>query len=235
MAKGTDDTVDGGTDGATARRRREAPAGEALEAMVSGRAPARSFPPIEGEVAHTLVLGTMPGTASLGADEYYAHPMNAFWPIALSIVSGAPPERRAWCAMSHAARAARFADAGFALWDVLAECRRPGSLDGAIVRASEVANDVAGLVARHPELRRVAFNGRAAETLFARHVDLPGPEAGGPERVALPSTSPAMAALSFEAKHEAWARALDPATLPRGPRRGGRRRAAPSGAPRPRR
>ena len=71
-----------------------------LAAMVSGAAPARSFPPLEGPVAHTLVLGTMPGTASLGAREYYAHPRNAFWPIMLSIVGdapvdGAPPDARA--------------------------------------------------------------------------------------------------------------------------------------------
>ena len=178
--------------------------------MASGAEPARSFAPIEGEVAHTLVLGTMPGTASLDAAEYYAHPMNAFWPIALSILSGAPPDRRAWREVPHATRAARLADAGFAVWDVLAECRRPGSLDGSIVRGTEVANDVAGLVRRHPELRRIAFNGRAAERLFERHVDLPDPEAGGPERVALPSTSPAMASLDLEAKRAAWARALGP-------------------------
>ena len=197
------------TGGRRAGRARR-PAGGALEAMVSGAAPARSFAPIEGELAHALVLGTMPGTASLGAHEYYAHPMNAFWPIALSILSGEPPDRKGWRGLDHATRARRLADAGIALWDVLAECRRPGSLDGSIVRASEVANDVAGLVARHPELRLIAFNGRAAQTLFARHVDVPDPADGGPARVALPSTSPAMASLSLEAKRAAWARALDP-------------------------
>ena len=184
--------------------------------MVSGEAPARSFAPIEGEVAHTLVLGTMPGAASLGAHEYYAHPMNAFWPIALSLLDDGPPDRRAWREIPHAVRAARLAGAGVAVWDVLAECRRPGSLDGRIVRSSEVANDVPALVRRHPELRRIAFNGRGAERLFARHVALPGPDEGGPERVALPSTSPAMASLGLEAKRAAWADALGP--LPIGAR-----------------
>ena len=194
--------------------------------MVSGAAPARSFPPLEGPVAHTLVLGTMPGTASLGAREYYAHPRNAFWPIVLSIVDGAPPDPGAWTTLPYPARVERLTAAGFAVWDVLAECTRPGSLDGRIVRASERPNDVAGLVGRHPELRRIAFNGRAAQKLFARHVTLAarpddssdgGPGAGpdtrpdeGPTLLALPSTSPAMASLSLEAKRAAWTAALRP-------------------------
>ena len=206
-------------------KERGAPAADALRAMVSGEAPARSFPPLEGPVAHTLVLGTMPGTASLGAREYYAHPRNAFWPIMLSIVGdapvdGAPPDARAWTALPYPTRVERLTAAGFAVWDVLAECVRPGSLDGRIVRASERPNDVAGLVRRHPELRRVAFNGRAARKLFARHVALAarpaetrheGPDGGpgdGPALLALPSTSPAMASLTLEAKRAAWAAAL---------------------------
>lgn len=187
--------------------------------MATGAAPARSFAPIEGPVARVLVLGTMPGTASLGAHEYYAHPMNAFWPIVLSILDGGPPDRRAWRVVPHAARAARLAGAGLAVWDVLAECRRPGSLDGAIVRSSEVANDVAALLGRHPELRLIAFNGRGAERLFARHVrladaDVRAGTGDGPALASLPSTSPAMASLGLEAKRAAWAAAIGPVLRP---------------------
>lgn len=179
-----------------------------LADMISGAAPARSFPPIEGPRAHTLLLGTMPGTASLGAHEYYAHPMNGFWPILLALVGALPLDRRAWREVAYAERVSLAAAAGFAVWDVLAECERPGSLDGRIVRATERPNDIAGLVDRRPGIVRAGLNGRTAERLFARHARLRPDVDARVLRIALPSTSPAMASLTLEAKFERWREAL---------------------------
>jgi len=168
-----------------------------------------SFAPIEGERATVLVLGSMPGTASLRAARYYAHPRNAFWPIMLAWLHGTGPDRLTAPAPSYEQRVLALRGAGIAVWDVLERCRRPGSLDSAIERDSERANDIASLVARHPELRRIVFNGRTAERLFARHVG-PLDAPGAPTLYPAPSTSPAMASLTRADKHAAWCEALGP-------------------------
>jgi len=163
-------------------------------------APVRSFPPVVGRVATRLILGSMPGVASLMAAQYYAHPQNAFWRIMGELLGFAPdaPYRQ---------RVAALKRAKIALWDVLAACERPGSLDAAIRRHSEVANDIPALLAAHPETTRICFNGATAEAAFRRHhpaLVLRADQA----LVRLPSTSPAHASLRPEQKCAAWRDAL---------------------------
>lgn len=155
-----------------------------------------SFPPVSAADAHTLILGSMPGQASLAAGEYYAHPRNLFWPI-LGELFGAGP------ALGYAARLEKLTSAGLALWDVLQRCEREGSLDGDIDPASIVANDFPTFLAEHPRIVRVFFNGTLAETSFRRHVlkTLPPRPL---QFTRLPSTSPANAGYSFDRRLEAW-------------------------------
>ncbi|MFC3851669.1 DNA-deoxyinosine glycosylase [Salinispirillum marinum] len=158
-----------------------------------------SFPSIEPDEANILILGSMPGVASLDAQQYYAHPRNAFWPIMGSLFnfdSNAP----------YAQKVAALQAANVAVWDVLASCYRPGSLDAAIDPASTVPNDFSALFARHPALHRVFCNGATAEQLFRRHV-LPGIDRQL-SLSRLPSTSPAHAALSLDAKTTLWRSAI---------------------------
>lgn len=155
-----------------------------------------SFPPIARADAELLILGSMPGAASLAAGQYYAHPHNAFWRIMAELL-GFPFDA------PYPARLAALQDAHVAVWDVLQSCTREGSLDTRIATDTEVANDFVSFLAAHPKIDRIFFNGAKAEASFRRRV-LPGldPAAFGFAR--LPSTSPAHASLSFAAKCEAW-------------------------------
>lgn len=158
-----------------------------------------SFAPAIPAAPRALVLGSMPGVASLKAGQYYGHPRNAFWPL-MQALFGVPSSAR------YAARLAALGEIGIGLWDVLAECERAGSLDSAIAPTSIAVNDIAGLLAAHPELRVVALNGGTAARLFDRHVASSlGARLASMRVLRLPSTSPAHAARSFAQKAEAWA------------------------------
>ena len=49
-----------------------------------------SFPPIVSQKSKVLILGTMPGAASLKAKQYYADPRNAFWRIMGRLIGAGP-------------------------------------------------------------------------------------------------------------------------------------------------
>ncbi len=155
-----------------------------------------SFKPIANSQARVLILGSMPGKASLQAGEYYAHPRNHFWRLLGELValdSGAP----------YAQRALALQSAGIALWDVLHSCHREGSLDVAIRKDTQAANDFKKFFAGHAAITHVFFNGSAAEQIYRREV-LPGLNFQHLEYARLPSSSPANAGYSFERKLAAW-------------------------------
>jgi len=156
----------------------------------------QSFPPIEQADARILILGSMPGEASLSAGQYYAHPRNLFWRIMGELLGFDP-------AAPYSQKAQALKSARIALWDVLRSCRRKGSLDSGIDDESLVPNDFAAFFRQHPRITRVFFNGAKAEACYHKHVcHTIGTEAI--ECLRLPSTSPANASIPYESKLEAW-------------------------------
>lgn len=148
--------------------------------------------PVGSRDARLLILGSLPGEASLKAQRYYAHPQNQFW----RLLSTAIGEDLA--SLEYDARLARLAARDIALWDVVGEARRQGSLDADIRGATP--NALASYVATHPRLRAVAFNGQTAARLG--RLALAGAE--GLQLIDLPSSSPAYT-LPFAWKVERWA------------------------------
>jgi hypoxanthine-DNA glycosylase len=137
-----------------------------------------------------LVLGSLPGEASLAAQRYYAHPQNGFWRLMGSVIGEDLPatdyEQRLTALLAH----------GVGLWDVIRDATREGSLDAAIREHS--GNDLKTLVENLPALRAVAFNGGTAARIGRRLL-----EGVNVELVALPSSSPAYT-LAFSEKEQAW-------------------------------
>ena len=162
----------------------------------------QSFEPIIGRHPRVIILGSMPGVASLEAVEYYAHPRNAFWRIMHELFG---IDHRA----AYAERIRELSRNPVILWDTLAACYRPGSLDSNIDIGTARANDFPSLLKRHRKIRAILFNGATSEKYF-RQLALPGlPGAADIELMRMPSTSPANAGMSFEQKLTAWRRLLD--------------------------
>jgi hypoxanthine-DNA glycosylase len=158
---------------------------------MSGRAAA--FAPVAGPGTRVLILGSLPGAASLRAGQYYAHPQNGFWRLIGAVIGSEI------AALPYPERLAALEAAGVGLWDVVASAERPGSADAAI-RDPEHA-DLARLVAGLPALRAVGFNGGTAARIGRRQLAaLPD----GPALVDLPSSSPAYAVMPLAEKRARW-------------------------------
>jgi double-stranded uracil-DNA glycosylase len=168
------------------------------------------FAPISSAGARLLVLGTMPGRASLRAGQYYAHPRNAFWRIAGELFGFS-------FTAPYAERVSSLISRDVAVWDVLQLCTRESSLDADIDEASIVTNDFSSFFSAHPKIQMIGLNGSAATRLFDRHV-APSlhDEYAAITRVMLPSTSPAHARMTVEEKSRIWRDALGGFARPAG-------------------
>jgi len=151
----------------------------------------KCYPPI-----HTLILGTHPSITSLHQSQYYGHPLNAFWYIAgdclgfrrslaVSEKTGKPyayfhehlkfGEENI---LDYADQLGRLVENGFALWDIVGECKREGSLDQSIEDEEpnpirdfcEGSLDLGGLKNIGKSVKRIVVaNGTTGGAYFVKH------------------------------------------------------------------
>ena len=155
-----------------------------------------SFEPIVGSHAKILILGSMPGEASLSANQYYAHRRNAFWPIIAQLLQINP-------AAAYQDKIAALKSSPLALWAALKSCTRHGRPDSMIEADTQAINDFQSFFSVHQQIKHVFFNGGKAEACFKRYV-LSVDELKFLSVSRLPSTSPANARLSLEDKLRIW-------------------------------
>lgn len=151
-----------------------------------------SFKPIIDENSRILILGSIPSVKSLEKMQYYGNPRNQFWKLIYSIFNEEIDEfydNRVGFLLKHR----------IALWDVICNCYREGSLDSKIKNAR--INDFKMLFKRYPNIRYIFFNGSKAESLFMKKVD--SELLKGKDLFKLPSSSPARA-IPIETKFKYW-------------------------------
>lgn len=157
----------------------------------------RSFVPVVNQDTQLLILGSLPGDASLAQQQYYAHPQNRFWHLVSDILQcnlvEPDYESRLQSLLAHR----------IGLWDVIAQAQRRGSLDSQIRERAD--NDLLALINTLPQLRTIAFNGATAAKIGHKLLDA---EASRYRILSLPSSSPAYT-LAYPIKLNAWLRLRD--------------------------
>lgn len=149
------------------------------------------FEPLINHDSKVLILGSIPGIISLNQQQYYAHPRNNFWKILFTLFEEKYQE-------DYERKKQFLAEHHIALWDVIKQCERMGSLDTAIKEAE--TNDFDWLFKTYPNIQAVIFNGTKAYQTFSKKVGLKYEEISYHK---LGSTSPAHA-IAFESRLKEW-------------------------------
>lgn len=139
-----------------------------------------SFPALEGNPleVHTLILGTLPSDKSYGQDltekeillrggdghQNYGHSRNSFWHIIGSAFGFQRHE------MPFEEQVKILTDQGYAVWDVLSEAKRKGSLDANLVKGSLAPTDLPQFILDHPKVNRFVFAANSAEVFCKKEV-----------------------------------------------------------------
>ena len=152
------------------------------------------FAPILDHNTRVLFLGSFPSIASFEQAFYYAHPRNAFWPILESIFNVRLE--------TNEAKKIVCLERGIGLWDVIGSCERSNSSDTNLKNC--IPNDFEKLLRDYPNIQALGFTGKKSYDLFQKYF-----KNLEVEKVLLPSTSPAHAAMTKEEKEKMYKEFLD--------------------------
>lgn len=151
------------------------------------------FPLLSGKDPVILILGSMPSVKSLREQEYYAFKYNRFWKI-LHLGYQMPVD-------NYIQKKAIIFKHKLALWDIIGECEREGSLDASIKNSR--VNNICTLCKEHPTLVKILCNGKKSYSLYQKNfMDLKI------ECICMPSTSNANQSIQETELMEIWIKEL---------------------------
>lgn len=150
------------------------------------------FPPVVDKHTEILILGSLPGDASLAQQQYYAHPQNRFWHLLSDVLQNKLVEQ------AYEQRLQTLLEHRIGLWDVVANAKREGSLDSQIKARQD--NNLLALLTQLTSLKTIAFNGGTASKLGLKIL---GSNASRYRILQLPSSSPAFT-LAYAEKLAQW-------------------------------
>ncbi len=150
----------------------------------------KCFAPLKGKSPKILILGTMPGQASLEKQQYYGYTHNSFWKIMFDMFN-IP------FSADYKERQKLIKSRDIALWDTIASCQRQGSSDTAIKDIKY--NNIGKFLKDNAAVKAVFFNGQFAHKVFIKGI------AGNIsiDIFVLPSTSPANT-VKYDKKLKEW-------------------------------
>ena len=155
----------------------------------------KAFSPLIVGQPEILILGTFPSPISREKGEYYGNMQNKFWNIIFDVlgVEFNDPD--------YVEKQKVLFDNGIALWDVIESCEIIGAADTAI--KNPIYNAALPEFIKRNNIVKVVFNGQKAHAFYKKGI-------GNTSGITLPSTSPANARMSYDAKFSAWAKELKP-------------------------
>lgn len=144
-----------------------------------------SIPPFFDKNSKALIIGSFPSVKSRETGFYYGHERNRFWKV-LSAVLGADEPN------TIEEKKKLLTDNGIALWDAVYSCEIRGSSDSSVKNVEY--NDLR-YVCDNSKVKAVFCTGKLALKLCNDYIKSSGFDV---ERIGLPSTSPANAAVKTD-------------------------------------